>query len=116
MGIPAWLLEAIKVTVWTSTASVLWFVLQYTLTSPWWRDPVGRTVIAKDGALLVLLVPSCLLLVWPQLFTMAERAAIELASLALITVFMAWRSVVWWRIKPPRLRRKKPISRGELGP
>jgi hypothetical protein len=84
-----------------STVSVLLFVLQYTFTSPWWDDPLGFTVVAKDLALLILLVPASLLLVWPHLLTPLGAIITEVTSLALITMTMVWRSVVWYRIKKP---------------
>lgn len=105
-------MDAVDGVIWAATASVVWFVLQYTLSAPWWRDPVGRTVIAKDLALLCLLIPACILLAWPSIFTQTDDEVIDLVSLGLVTVTMAWRSVVWWRIRPPRLP-WKPIRRGE---
>jgi hypothetical protein len=93
--------DAIDGVIWASTVLVLIFVVQYTLSAPWWRDPVGRTVVAKDICLLFLLIPACILLVWPHAFTPMEVAVIDLISLGGVAVVMVWRCVVWFKINPP---------------
>lgn len=99
--VPVWLSDTGDVVVWAATISVVLFVVQYTLSSPWWRDPVGRTVVAKDCALLCLLIPAVLVMVWPGLLDPVAGEIVGVTSLALVAAAMLWRSVVWWRIRPP---------------
>lgn len=99
--IPVAYQDAVNGVIWASTVLVVLFVLQYTLAAPWWRDPVGRTVVAKDIALLFLLIPACILLVWPHALDIWAAAALELASLGGVAVVMVWRCIVWWKINPP---------------
>lgn len=92
-----WLLAA-------STVTVLGWVVQYTLSSPWWTDKIGRSFVYKDLFLLLLLIPSCLLQLWPHLLTVTEAFWIEVGVFSGITVVVARRCVTWWRIQPPRPR------------
>lgn len=86
-----------------ATILLLWWILQYTLSAPWWKDDVGRTIVAKDACLLGLLVPSCMEQIWPALIDPFEALTIEVCVCAGICVTMAWRIEVWWRIKRPSL-------------
>lgn len=101
--IPWYLRDIIQTGVVTSTVAVLLWSLQYTLTAPWWRDPVGRTIIAKDAALLVLLVPNCLSIFWRHYLPPLVIPWTDAASLILVTAAMLWRAVVWFRIAKPRI-------------
>lgn len=101
MVVPVMLQDVENFCVFAAAFSVLLFTAQWTFSSPWWRDPVGRTVVAKDVALLVLLVPACCILVDPHLVTPLQWAVIGTASTGGIFVVMAWRCVVWWRIRKP---------------
>lgn len=95
-------MDAYQVVLVAATAAVIWWTVQYTLSSPWWRDEVGRTFVLKDIALLGLLVPSCLLVPFPQLLTPFEAVTIGVCVLGGIFIIMAWRSVTWWKIQRPR--------------
>lgn len=101
MSVPVGLLDAGNAAVFAATAAVIISVLQWTFTSPWWNDPIGRTVIFKDFCLMVLLVPASLLLVWPDLISPFGEAILVLCSTAGIALVLSWRCVVWYRIKRP---------------
>jgi hypothetical protein len=93
--------------VYAATALTLLFVIQYTLSSPWWRDQVGRTVVMKDVCLLALLVPSSVLMVWPHALTPLQAEWIGVSSIGGVAIAMAWRMAVWYRIRKPwPLRRR----------
>lgn len=99
--IPPWLLSSLGWATIAFTASILVFVVQYTLTSPWWYDPVGSTIVLKDLLLLAILVPSSVAFLWPDLIDRLLMAEIDLAVLAAATLVMVSRCVVWWHIKRP---------------
>lgn len=83
------------------TISVILFVIQYTLSAPWYTDPLGRTIIIKDIARLFLLVPSCIMLAWRSALTPLESQTVGLISVFRVAATMTWRSVVWWKIQRP---------------
>jgi len=83
------------------TVIVLWWVVQYTLSSPWWTDSVGRSFVYKDLFLLALLIPSCLLQIWPHMLTVTEGLGIEAVVFVGIALVVALRCVSWWKIQPP---------------
>lgn len=43
--------------IWFTTISVMLFLVVYTRFAAWWKNPVGRTIVALDVALLLLLIP-----------------------------------------------------------
>lgn len=73
------------------------FVVQYTAYSPWWRDPIGRTVVAMDLAIFCALLPLVLGTFFH--FTYREEltvAWISIGALGAVSVIEAWRMVVWY--------------------
>lgn len=100
--VPVWAMDMLDALLWAAMVSVLVYVVQYTLSSPWWRDPVGRTVVAKDLVILMLLLLTCIGLIWPTWLTPGEATVLTAVILVGVSVTMVWRSVVWYRIKPPR--------------
>lgn len=103
MHIPHAEMLALDWVVVAATVSILWWVVQYTFTSPWWEDSVGRTFVFKDIFLLIILVLSCFSILWPNLLTVQEEVCIDLAVFGGITAVVAWRCVVFWRIHRPGL-------------
>lgn len=75
------------------------FVLQYTWYSPWWRDVVGRTMVAEAVAVFLSVAPGTI-----ENFlnlTYAERVDLEwvnVSFVALIPVIYVWRMFVWQRL------------------
>ena len=100
--LPPWMTDSLDGATIAATLAIFLFVLQYTLTSPWWRDQVGTTIVVKDLALLAILVPSCAVLIWHSLLTVRQSAWISLIVLSLMTLVMLWRCVVWYRVSKPR--------------
>jgi hypothetical protein len=110
---PAYIIDLLKAGVTGAALAIVLFLVQYTVSAPWWMDPVGRTVVAKDAALLVLLGPNCLSIFWPSLVSPMVIAWADISALFLVTTLMAWRCVVWYRIQRPwplSIRKNRPRS------
>jgi hypothetical protein len=79
--------------------SITAFVLIYSKLAPWWRNPIGRTIVIKDILLTLVLIPSAL-----SLFLHFSRLTSEVASwldivlLGSITPVMLWRIRIWFKI------------------
>jgi hypothetical protein len=99
--VPSWMLTAVSDVTLAATAAFLLFVVQYTLTSPWWKDRVGTTIVLKDIVLLCILVPGSLLVFFPHLITPVTSAWIDIFVLGGAAAVMCWRCVVWWLEKKP---------------
>lgn len=113
MTYPAYILDLLKAGVVSAAAAIVLFIVQYTVSAPWWLDPVGRTVVAKDAALLVLVGPNCLSIFWPSLVSPMIIAWADISSLFLVAGLLAWRCIVWYRIQRPwplNIRRDRPRS------
>lgn len=99
--VPVALSDAGNGAIFAATTAVVVSVVQWTVTSPWWKDHIGLTVILKDICLMVVLVPSSLLLIWPGLIGPLGAAILILCSMVGITLVLSWRCVVWYRIRRP---------------
>ena len=80
-------------------ASIVIFVAVYWRLAPWWRNPIGRTIVIKDLALLLALIPGVLSL-FLDFNRLSSRVAawFDLACLTSIGVIMLWRTVVWIKV------------------
>lgn len=91
---------------------ILLFLAQYTAYSPWWRDPVGRTIVIKDGVMLLIALPA-VLSVWFNFNRFGSHAAgwVQVGALLGATVIMLWQVAVWYQVKhnDPRVH-GRPIS------
>lgn len=90
-------------------ASIL-FLATYTALAPWWRSPIGRSLIALDTGLALVLAPSVLHRVLGlTLVASIGFAYYYLASLALVAGSTLWRTGIvareQWRA------RRKPDDR-----
>ena len=82
-----------------SVVTIVAFVAYYTRVARWWRNPVGRTIVAKDLALILVLLPSVLsMFLHFNRLTSYVAAWFDVTSFALVPVIMAWRIVVWHRL------------------
>jgi hypothetical protein len=81
------------------------FVGQYTVYSPWWKDQIGRTLVALDIALLLALASTAASVLFGFRRSTSHYAAfVSGIELWLIAGVIMWRIVVWYRIY--RQRRK----------
>jgi len=83
------------------TIVMAWWVIQYTLSSPWWKDGVGRSFVYKDLFILLILIPSCLRFIWPYLLTVTESLVIQCVTFGGIALVVGTRCVTFWRIQRP---------------
>ena len=92
------LLLAYKITTITVVVSTLCFIGVYTKLAPWWRSPIGRTIVWKDIALVMAFLPVVfsLFLKFNRL-TSQIAAWIDVSDFAAITLIMIVRCQVWIR-------------------
>ena len=99
MSQASWLILAFKVVEVASVLTIAAFVAYYTKVADWWAHPVGRTIVLKDLALILVLIPSILSIFFHFNRLSSYIAAwFDVASFALVPVIMVWRIVVWRKI------------------
>lgn len=92
-----------KIVLTSNVAAILAFIVAYTRMAPWWRDPIGRTIVIKDALLVLVLIPSVL-----SLFLNFNRVTSQIAAwgdlvlLGLITPVMLWRIQVFRQARDKR--------------
>lgn len=98
---PGFLFDWLQVAVVAATVAAVWFIVQYTLTSPWWHDQVGRTVVAMDAATLILLVPNVIRFFWRSALSSLEIGWTDVTAITLTFFIVVIRCTLWWRIERP---------------
>lgn len=94
-----WIVLALKVVVVSAFMSLVAWIAIYTRLAAWWRNPVGRTLVAKTALIALLLVPSALSLFFQfNRLTSHVAAWVDVGLIGLITPVMIWRSAVWIRL------------------
>jgi len=94
-----WLILAFRAVTISGFVSLVTWIVVYTKLAPWWRNPVGRTLVAKTTLIAALLVPTAL-----SLFLNLNRLDsivigwVDVALLGLVTPVMAWRTAVWIKL------------------
>lgn len=89
----------LKIVLISGFCSLVTWVAVYTKLAPWWRNPVGRTLVTKTLLLAALFIPSSL-----NLFLHLSRRDsrlvgwIDVALIGLVTPVMLWRVAVWIRL------------------
>lgn len=97
----AWIILAFKVVLLSGFISLVTWVVIYTRLTHWgaWKDPIGRTLMAKSLLLALVLVPSILNLFFSfDRFTSHVAGWIDVVLIGAITPVMMWRSLVWLRV------------------
>jgi hypothetical protein len=90
---------AFKVVEVASVVTIGAFVACYSAWARWWENAIGRTIVAKDMALILVLLPSILsIFLHFNRLTSHVAAWFDLASLGAIPVIMVWRIIVWRKI------------------
>lgn len=79
-------------------ASILFIVL-YTVLAPWWRNPVGRSIVGFDAALTLTLLPTALHDLLGLNLAHPVFAWYDLASLWAVAGVTVWRTVVMVRVQ-----------------
>jgi hypothetical protein len=90
---------AFKVVEVASIVTIAAFVAYYSRVANWWDNPIGRTIVCKDIALILVLIPSLLSIFFHfSRLTSYIAAWFDVASFALVPVIMCWRIAVWRKI------------------
>jgi hypothetical protein len=90
------ILSAFKVVEVASVVTIAAFIACYSKWAAWWSNPIGRTIVYKDIALVLVLLPSILsLFLHFNRLTSHIAAWFDLGAFALVPVIMCWRIVVF---------------------
>ena len=90
---------AFKVVEVASVVAIVAFITCYSRWAAWIRNPIGRTIVLKDIALVLVLIPSILsIFVNFNRLTSHIAAWFDIGSFALVPVIMVWRTFVFWKI------------------
>jgi hypothetical protein len=90
---------AFKVVEVASVVAIVVFIVCYSRWAAWLRNPIGRTIVLKDIALVLVLIPSILsIFVDFNRLTSHIAAWFDIGSFALVPVIMVWRTFVFWKI------------------
>ena len=93
------ILLAFKVVEVASVVTIAAFVACYSRWAKWWTNPIGRTIVYKDIALILVLLPSILNIFFHFGWLTSHIAAwFDVASFAAVPAIMVWRTLVWRRI------------------
>ena len=88
-----------KITEVASLVTIAAFVAYYTKVARWWSNPIGRTIVFKDLALILVLLPSVLSIFLSfNRLTSHIAAWFDIGSFALVPVIMTLRIIVWRRM------------------
>jgi hypothetical protein len=97
----------------TALVTIVAFVAYYSTIAQWYRNPVGRTIVLKDIALALILVPSALNLFLHFNELSSHIAAwFDVASFGAVPVIMVWRIIVWRRIHKAGMLQQDSSSGG----
>lgn len=90
---------AFKVVELASVVTIAAFVAYYSTVANWWANAIGRTIVIKDIALILVLIPSILSIFFSfNRLTSHIAAWFDIGSFGLVPVIMIWRIIVWRRI------------------
>ena len=93
------ILLAFKVVEVASVVTIAAFILCYSRWAAWFRNPIGRTIVLKDIALVLVLIPSILSIFFSfNRLTSHIAAWFDVGSLALVPIIMVWRIAVFRKI------------------
>ena len=89
----------LKIFLVTGFVTLAGWIALYSLLAPWWRNPIGRTLVAKTA----LIAGTFLVVTLGAFFPWFDKHPlitgwIDVALIGGVTPVMAWRSVVWVRL------------------
>ena len=106
------ILLLLKIILIADVVSIVAFVADYTRLAPWWRNPIGRTIVVKDILLVLVLIPSVLSLFFTFSRLSSHIAAwVDVVLLGSLAPVMLWRIVVWRRVQAAKA--DEPPAGGE---
>jgi hypothetical protein len=95
------ILLAFKIVEVASVVTIAVFVGCYTrwTKGKCWTNPIGQTIVAKDAALILVLIPSLLsIFIDFNRLTSHIAAWFDIAAFGTVPVIMVWRVIAWRRI------------------
>lgn len=93
------ILLCLKIVEIASVVTICAFIVCYSRWADWIRNPIGRTIVLKDFALILVLIPSLLSIFWHfNRLTSHIAAWFDIGSFALVPVLMVWRIFVFRKI------------------
>lgn len=106
MTSPALLILLTKITLIADVVAIIIFIADYSRLAPWWRNPVGRTIVIKD-LLLLGVISLVVMSVFFQFSRLTSEVAswIQIAMLGGMALAMIWRVAVFERLhrrRPPK--------------
>lgn len=94
-----WIVLAFKVAEVASVVTIGAFIACYSRWARWYKNPIGRTIVFKDIALILVLLPSILSIFFRfNRLTSHIAAWYDIGSFALVPVIMCWRIAVFGKI------------------
>ncbi len=89
----------LKIDLICGFASLTGWIVLYSLLAKWWRNPVGRTLVAKTALVAAMFVPSIL----ASFFRLSRHDSliagwVDVTLIGLVSPVMWWRSVVWVKL------------------
>jgi hypothetical protein len=110
-----WITLALKIVLVSGFVSLVTWVAVYTRLAAWWRNPVGRTLVAKTLLIAGMFVPSIL-----SLFFRLNRQDsliagwVDVVLIGAVTPVMLWRTAVWLHLnRTDRLPSHEPATSQE---
>lgn len=95
----AWIVLCLKIALVSGFVSLAGWIALYTALAPWYRNPIGRTLVAKTALVAAMFVPSILSL----FFHLSRRGSlvagwVDVVLIGLVAPVMWWRSIIWVRL------------------
>lgn len=104
-----WITLLFKIVLVAGFVSITAWILDYSRMAPWWKNPIGRTLVIKAVLVAALLVPATLSLFFGlNRLTSYVVAWVDIALIGLVTPVMLWRIVVFRMIHKKGRGRKDP--------
>lgn len=112
-----WIILAFKVVEVASVVTIAAFIGVYTRYAKWWRNPIGRTIVIKDVALILVLIPSILSIFFQfNRLTSHIAAWFDVCAFGAIPVIMVLRIFVFRKIhQTKRLAMDSSNEQGDGG-
>lgn len=94
-----WILLCFKAVEIASVLTIGAFIACYSRWAKWRSNAIGRTIVYKDIAIILTLIPP-ILSVFFRFNRLTSRVGgwFDIASFALVPIIMCWRIAVFWRI------------------
>jgi hypothetical protein len=87
-----WIVLLLKIVFTADAAAIMIFIADYSRLAPWWRQPIGQTLVVKD---ILLLIPITLGLL--SVFFHFNRLTSEVAAWMTVAAFGLIAPVMLWR-------------------